>query len=328
MGLSLARAQGPASTPAPPPAAAAFQSPAEQRRAFAGVPGQWVWLQAEGEERVLYTGGPGRAAAAGPRGRGWSELALDGGAVWILQTESSRGDLLRVPSAGAAPETILSGLENPSGLHADGGRVFWFEGAPGVDPGLGWVPAAGPRLRLRCREPAGTVRALAEWPSGSAAPEGSRAGQSPAVLGVDGERVAVSIPHAVSTEFYRIPLSGGEPERLAGESDAQYGILSGGAFYWTGVTEEADPNTSFRCVRRLSGGEAATVTDWLPGGGALLAARGEVFYAADALYRVPAALDAPAYLRTLPGGLVVSDGETLLLWPAGTAPSPLPLHAR
>jgi hypothetical protein len=300
--MGLARAQG------RPPGAAGGRKPSII--AFASDGGAWVWLKQAGGEVELYRGGAGSPRSLVARGQDWREVALLESAAWLLQRPegASRGALLRADLAGgSAPAPVLGDLDNPTGLRASGGRLFWIEtGVPAL-PGLPFLPAAGPMARLRCREASGQVRSLAEWSAGTAGPGD--------VTGLAGDAAYVRVRRPVSTEFLRVPLAGGLPTRVCSETGGQQALLWRDGFYWSAISDEA-PGVPLICVRRVPVGRGAapeTVCDWLPPRGTLLGLRDGLYFVSNSLYRLPGRLAPPQELRPAPDGPAATDGSVVVL---------------
>src|SRR5262249_2509734 len=152
-----------------------------------------------------------------------------------------------------APTEVASGLQRPGGLFARDGRLYWLEVTGGVEPGLAFLPAAGPIASLRCREPSGQVRTVGACPAGAIfqVPEESGAGPGD-IVGVAEGAVIARLRRVASTELVRFPIPSGSPARLATEPGVQFSALAGSELYWTAPSEEAMPETVLRCVRHAS----------------------------------------------------------------------------
>jgi len=303
--------------------------------AFSGTPDGWAWLKGGAGDTALYTGGPGKAPVLVANGRGWQEVAVDGTQLWVLRGDGERGALLQLSSVpGSSPKEVLDNLQRPGGLFAQGGRLYWLEVRSGLEPGLAFLPAAGPIAQLRCREASGEVRTVGEYPAGEIGGRGEKAGAGPGdIVGAMPGAVVVRLRRLVTTEFLRFPLPAGPPSRIAGEPDLQDGALSGNELYWTAPSEEATPDAALRCARHARvdapGAVPATITDWLPGSGTLLALDGAAYYAASSdmgLYRLPHALAPAEFVREVRGGST-SDGQSVVLLQAGEAPVAVPARA-
>jgi hypothetical protein len=252
------------------------------------------------------------------KGRGWTELALDGDTAWLLAREGSKGSLLRTAlSPGSAPSVERPGLEQPVGLWAGGGRLAWVEMQPAVSPGLEFVPSTGAVARVFLRETSGQTRPVGEWPVGEAP-----AKQAPAsVLGFLGPDLCLQVTRLVTTEFVRFPLAGGAPTRLAAEAGARQGLIREGVLYWTAPSEEATPTSSLACLRRLQDGKPVLQSEWLVPGGQLASIPEGLFYGVPAgLYRLPAGAELPEPVAYLAPGALTSDGRSLVLRPVTGAP--------
>jgi hypothetical protein len=252
-------------------------------------PGRWVWLKQTGESTELLTSAGGGTPQVIARGTGWTDVALDGNTAWLLQREGDGGAVLRCPlAAGSSPSVVAGGLESPSGLKAFEGGVFWVETSPLPRNGHPGVPLLGPTARFRVRDSSGQVRTVADWPVTPGPETRSLGSAGPRILAADRGALFASVRRPTTTEFIRVPLSGGSATRLVIESGDQSGTLRDGLFYWTGPSEEAGAGTQLTCVRRFrSDGSAETICDWLDAGGTLVACRRGLLYAHDRLFRVP-----------------------------------------
>lgn len=326
--VSLARAQMPerrGRPPSTPPAGAGGAMPRARRVLdIDGRAGRWAWLKESDAGIELLQGGAGREPSAAATGSGWIEVALDGEGAWILQRGAGGGALLRVLLSGGAVERVREGLRNPSGLHVHEGRVYWVETTPPAAGASPAVPPLGAMARLQVREGGGPPRTLAAWPvSASMVPATDPGG--PQVIGVGADGVYVAVPRLVTTELVRVPLSGGPPRLLASEEGAQQGVLSRGVLHWTAPSEEAGSGPAMSCVRRLGrGGAPETVTDWLEGSGTLVSTDREVFFAGDAIYRVPGELGPPERHPDTAfsmGQKAFWDGRSLVRYSESDAPS-------
>jgi hypothetical protein len=313
--LPLAQAQGPGGAPAgaPPPPPEVF--------AFSGTSKQWVWLKRAGGEMELGAGGPGKPAASVAKGRNWVDVALTGGDAIVAETRDTSGRLLKYsPTPGSEPEVAVDRIGTPLAVFAEGERVFWLERTAPAVPGFPFVPAVSSLVRLRAvalNGPNPPVT-LAEWPCNSSLPAevGTRD-----ILGLTGDHAYVRIRRTLTTDFYRVSLSGGEPVHLASEPGPQQGELLGTDLCWIAPSEEATPASGMRCVRRLgSDGTPTTVSDWLPANGRLVVLGGKLMFAGDGLYEIPNKLGEPEFIRHRPIGPAVTDGQSLVRIGFRTAP--------
>jgi len=296
--------------------------------AFAGDDAHWVWLRQDEKGSELYVGGPQTAPKKRAAGKDWVDLSLDGNRAWILQAGDGSGALLEVSLAGAsAPVARLEGLHAPTGVLARGGAVYWLETLGPVGQDLGFIPLAGRRARLRAREASGKLRTLAELPVGERAVLAPPAGD---LLGATDADLYLRLSRLASTEFWRVPLGGGEPERIGLETDFQEATLGPDGLYWTAPSEEATPQFSTVCIRRARSGKAPeTLTDWLPHGGSLARASDAVYYLQADLYRLPARSGIWKFVRHSAVGRLGSDGSRLALLPSfGDDLRPMLLPAR
>lgn len=319
LSLSLARAQAPPGAAAPAGGGTTAPKPPPVIQ-LAASGGHWAWLKHAGEEVELLRGGPGANPTVVGRGLGWTEVAQDGENIWVIHRTGDSGELLQ-SRAGAAPASVLQKLSRPGGLFAAEGRVFWLESVPPADPRMAFIASGDSLSRLRVREASGADRTLGEWPGGLEGAPGD-------VLGVLNGAVYVRLRRFASTEFLRVPLSGGETERIAAEEDRQEGLIANGSLYWTAPTEEANQPHGLRCVRRTQAtGEPETVTDWLPGLGVLAAGTSGPCYLANGpnpdLYQLPSHLDTATVIRRVSGRAVL-DGSQLILLDGPSAPAVAP----
>ena len=284
---------------------------------FVASAGKWAWLKRAGEESELFRGGPSTAPNSLGKGKDWSEIALAGDDLWLLSRSGEHAELLH-SMAGAAPVSTLKDLPDAGGLYAADGRLFWLESAP-LGPMTGaFVPAADATGRLRVREATGAVRTLAEWPGG-------QIGRTGDVIGVANGQAYVRLRRSASTEFLRVPLAGGEWQRLAAESDTQQGVLIGDTLYWTAPTEESNQIHGTRCVRRLTAsGGVETLTDWLTSNGDLHPGPRTPYYITNhiepSLLELPDHLGEARVVRPAPPQAAL-DGDQLINLDGPTAPS-------
>lgn len=291
---------------------------------FVAFGGKWAWLKHAGDEVELFRGGPDAAPKSLGKGAGWSEICLSGDELWLLNRSGSQAELLH-SAGGAPPVSTLKGLPGAGGLYAAEGRLFWLESTPPAPMSATFVPAADATDRLRVREASGQVRTLAEWPGG-------QAGQPGDVMGVAGGQVYFRLRRAASTEFLRVPLSGGDWERVAVANGDQQGLLMDGTLYWTAPTEESNRIDTLRCVRRLTAsGATETLTDWLPGSGELQPGPRAPYYLAhgfdSALYQLPEHLDQSTLVRAAPARAAL-DGDRLIDLESPSAPTIVPAARR
>jgi hypothetical protein len=320
LGVALgpwARAQGPPGGLEAVPAAPATPQ-MTPTIAFAAGGDQWYWLRVVGDERELWErprNGAERRVAAGAA---WEELAPGpDGSVWLLQREEGRGSLLQATADGSVA-TVLADLSHPGGLYlhrepdapnASGDRVFWLERDAREDSGLDFIPSAGTQLSVRVRHTNGDAGTLCTVPTSMT--------YSPVagdILGVLGEDLYFRVRRALSTEFYRVALSGAEPHRVTLAADAQTGILHDGALYWTAPSEEAMPSAFLACVRRMDpSGDVTLAADWLPAYGTLLSAGGKIYYARDELEQLSGGQDFPQFIGRILHPPASTDGRSVVL---------------
>ncbi len=332
--------------PGPRPPQPAPPVPIPALRAFAADGGSWLWLKEDGEEvELLHRTRGGSAAAGAPlgvaRGKGYTDVALLGKEAWILQSDPEAAPpsskLLRVPlQSGAQPVAVAAGRPPAGGLIAAGGALFWLEvGQSGA--ALPFLPAAAPTARLVKRGSSGEPAAVAEWP----APVAWRPGPGD-LVGVTGNAVYVRVRRLVTTEFIRVSLPAGPPERIAVENGNQLAALHRGRFHWTAASEEATPVQGLRCLRRAIGSAGGaqpgadqpgvapgeTVCDWLPGRGSLVSLPDALYYLGDfRLYRLPGELGPPERVRRAEFEQAASDGDNVVLLAGPAAPAVLPARA-
>ena len=300
----VARAQGPGGGGAP--------APRPEIRAFSARGADWAWLVGRGEEVELHLGSAstsGTPGQSGAKGTGWTDVALDGGEVWLLQRSGQQGALLRAKREGGEPEVVAPSLEAPAALLAREDGLYWLETTPPGDPGLAFIPQLGARLRVKCRDRSGTIRTVAEWTASGASH--SRSGDL--LSGAEG-RLYACVRSNVATEIYAVPLAGGAPVRVAGELGMQSATAEGGTLVWTAPSLEATPESGIRRLQRLRpDGTAEPVAEWLPSAGSLAPLEGRLFCTGlDALYRVPDHFDAPLFRHKIPFGPTASDGKHLV----------------
>jgi hypothetical protein len=133
------------------------------------------------------------------------------------------------------------------------------------------------------------------------------------VIAVTGTDAYVRVRRLSATEFVRLPLQGGEGERLAIEGGIQQGVLANGVFYWTAASTEAPPDTSIQSVKRGAPAEGGQlVTDWIPGDARLFTHGARVYSAGLYLYRIPEQPGPPELVRKLNTAPKGTDGPVVL----------------
>lgn len=306
--------------PAGGPGGGAPAAPKRNNLSFSNADGKWAWLSQEGEDVILFTapaGSPGKEAA---RGKGWTSVALEGGAAWIAAPKGNAGALLRI-AEGAQPEEVVSCLGKPSGLQVKDGRVFWCERKMAPPKAPSFIPTLADQVLVRVREKDGKVRDLGGWPAGT---ETKSYNQYPTVIAVSDNSLFFRVPRLFSTDFVEIPLSGGDPKRVATEAEFQQGVVHQGEFYWTARSREAMPELGMRRVCRRQGGEAETIGEWLPMGGSLVSMPDGLYYVAEGVYRVPDKLAMPKRLGRAESTMGAADPKGIVLIdPAGGVPPKL-----
>ena len=319
--------QGGPQTPPSAPPAATLLAPRPRIIAFAANGTQWVWLKPSAGEVALYSGGPNARPVELARGKGWTDVALDGANMWVVQRTGRKGTLLRFGAApGAAPTPELRNLDRPGSLIAAHGTLYWLESVPRPPSAPSFVPLAGGVLRLRTREAGGQVRTISEWP---AQQDDARSPAPGDIIALDADVAYVRVRRLASTEFLRMPLRAESPTRIAAAGGLQEALFHRGQFYWTAPTEEATTASGLRCVRRLRADSVAeTLTDWLPDDGRLLSIQGQPYYAGDALYLLPQNLGVATPVRSSPGHAAATDGASLILLGELDAPLALPIRPR
>ncbi len=75
------------------------------------------------------------SALALPRALGVNAVAVHAGFVYVaaydgLSASPSKGVIVKIPTAGGAPQTLVSNIGNPWSLVADGSGLFWVEDPP------------------------------------------------------------------------------------------------------------------------------------------------------------------------------------------------------
>jgi hypothetical protein len=301
----VARAQGGAPGGGSPP-------PRPAIRAFAAQGTDWAWIVARGEETELHLGSAGTSGTpgqTGAKGNGWTDLALDGSDVWLLQREARQGALLRVKRQGGEPEVVVSSLESPAALLVRDDGVYWLEASPAADPGLAFIPPLAGRLRLKCRDRSGAIRTVTDWTVGGA----TRSQPGDLMAGPEG-RLYACIRSSVATEIYSVPSAGGIPVRVAGELGEQSATSAGGQLLWTAPSREATPESGVRCLQRLRpDGSAELVAEWLSRSGSLAQLGDRLYYAGlEGLYRIPDRFGTPVYRHKIRFGLTASDGKHII----------------
>ncbi len=329
--FAIARAQGPAGPGSGAPAGVAGptagarpeDTPGPVILGFAAQGNDWYWLRRRGADVELMRGGARTAPTTRARGQGWQGLALAGGQVFVFERAGKQANLLRIPSGGGSPTPVVAGRQNPDGLRGLGDQVFWVEWIPEARPDLTFIPLLGPRLRLCvCPAAGNAVRVLGEWPAEATVEKLDPL--DPEILGIAGDAVYFRMRRRLATEFYRVPLSGGEPVRVASEAQDVNGILADGRFCWIAPSEEATPASGLRCVRKSGpDGTAVTVCEWLTGKGRLFARGKEIFYSADWLYAIPERLDLPRPLRKMERGQIAADGDVVIHFDDAGQPTPV-----
>lgn len=301
-----------AQTPSPAPSGSGSSRLRAGTILFAGTRDHWAWVHATGLGETLYEGGPGQAPRALGRGSGWSNLAVDGSQVWLIRQTRRTASLAQVdPSKGGEPKVVVNGLDAPSGLFAQDGKVYWLENRPPGNGGFSFLPSLGSTCVLRVREASGGVRTLAEWPGGG--------GEGPEllpqdILGKVGDQLYLRIRRPASTELVRVSCESGSAQRVAVERGLQRAVLHRETLCWTAPSAQAEPASEYVCVRSLAAsGETRTLADWLPGDGELLPLQRGLLYARDGLYRVSGRDDRGAWAGSLPRERVATDGTRLLL---------------
>lgn len=291
---------------------------------FVSSAGKWAWLRRSGGEVELFRGGPGVAPQKLGAGTGWSEIALAGDDLWLLNRTGNLAELLH-SMTGGAPVSTLKDLPGAGGLYTAEERLFWVESPPSPSSIIPFTPAAGAASRVRVREASGQVRTVAEL-------SGAQAGQPGDVIGVSNSQVYVRLRRTASTEFLRVPLAGGDWERLAATNGTQQGLLMNGTLYWTAPTEESNKVATLRCVHRLSAsGSPETLTDWLPASGELQPSAGAPYYLASglesALFQLPEHLDQARFVRSVPQRAAL-DGDQVINLDGPSAPNVVPAGHR
>jgi len=330
---------GPAGPPGAPPQTFIISFDSEGDR--------WAWIEyRSGEITLLTRDQPGGTGSAAPpaksiaAGRGaWMEVALAGQTTWLLARSGKLGELLRLEPGKQKPDRVLAGLSNPGGLLTHDGRLYWIEVSPRL-PGLPGVPAAGPTCSLKELE-GSRARTVATWPGA----EGGRAdrltiignplglgtaNQDPVrpdrgdIVGISGDRVFIRSRRPLSTDFFGVSLKTGKTERLASEGGVQTAALRGQTLFWTAPSEEAVLRLSMRCVKRLGPNGPEKLTEWLPGGGNLVATDRRIVYVVGGVYVIPESLGPPSYRGEVVTAEVASDGRRVILLAGRGAPMLVP----
>ncbi|NSW55281.1 MAG: hypothetical protein HPY44_04665 [Armatimonadetes bacterium] len=228
---------------------------------------------------------------------------IDSGQLIVLDLNSGR-------------RTVHSGLHRPCGIWARGERICWAEGREARGASVVHVPVLQHLQAIRAGNgnPA-TARLLG-------VAESSRPHFSGQILGSDGtyyywaERVGEGLSEGATT-LRRCPENGGEVETLGRAAGPNVGLLTPDSLVWTAYSEEMNSPGSGRCARMLplKGGQARTVTDWLPSSGTLVSVGRTVWYGgAGYLWRIPDELDEPVPVARTgavgPGQAAVYGGNT------------------
>lgn len=281
--------------------------------------GEWAWLHRRGEEVELFLGSGSGAGRKLATGKDWTHVAV-GEDLWLLERRGDEGRLLRVSKSGGEPREAAGGLSRPAALYAQEQQPLWLESTVPADPGLTFIPTLGSQIRLNTLD-GSRVRTLAEWPSaGTLEQSGTR------IVGVAGDRVYLAIFNRLGTEFFRVPLSGGAPERIAAEAGEQQGLIHQGRFCWTAPSNEATPESGIRQLwEEGENGTPRRLADWLPSAGTLASVKGKRYYTATgSTYVVPGSDGVPQYVGDAAFGPVATDGEVLISLagetPVGKAP--------
>jgi hypothetical protein len=223
-------------------------------------------------------------------------LSVNGDHVFIVATGGETGELLSVPRGGGQPQAIAEGLQQPGGLWAGEGAVYWTETVSARFPHVSHMPALLGRTTVhRCPLQGGGG---AETLAAVEADGGRFHGE---LLGVHGDRLHW-IEFSGATEGHgwsairSVPATGGLVETLVREGGAQTALLDGATLYWTAPSEDAGNPLHYASIRRSSVPEFSpvTLTDWLLPGGRLCRLRNRLYYAAiDGLWAVPERLALP-----------------------------------
>lgn len=222
---------------------------------------------------------------------------LDGDRLLIIGStgpEIDKGQLI-VLDLNSGQRTVHSGLHRPRCIWANGERMCWAEGREARGASVVHVPVLQHLQAIRAGNGnPGTARLLG-------VAESSRPHFSGQILGSDGryyywaERVGEGLSEGAMT-LRRCPENGGEVETVGRAAGPNVGLLTPDSLVWTAYSEEMSTPGSGRCARMLplSGGEARTVTDWLPSSGALVSVGRTVWYGgAGYLWRIPNKLGVP-----------------------------------
>jgi hypothetical protein len=241
------------------------------------------------------------------------EFAIGGEQIAWSATDHGTTSIFLSNSDRASTREVWKGTARVAGLLIGAGRLFWIEQNAPIVPECAPLPPLSSTCKVMAAPlaggPASMVATLME-------PEGEQC------VGIHGDQLYISTfrPAALGTTvWYRIPLNGGVPQRIAGAAARQHAVLgSDGSLYWLAPSREASQSQSTSCIRRLRpDGKSETLTDWLPQGGRLADTnRGIVYvdesWAAQA-WPIASSRELPRPLP-LPDGygvLAAGDGELL-----------------
>lgn len=230
------------------------------------IDGSWHWLEQPSGPKARLVRASGEGAASAPLATADAipdyDVA-DGKTVWVAR--EGRTWSVYVSTGGDSKRALWSGANRLHSVRLLGGRVYWLADNPAAAPNSGAFPPLTASLRL-LSAPAdgGTPMPVSMLPeSGS----GRILGQADNALYVSVSRIVLP-GHTV---HYRVPLDGGVPRRLAGETALHSALLTqDGTLYWVAPSRESSKLSREVCIRRLGrDGQPETLSEWLPALGTL-----------------------------------------------------------
>ncbi len=192
------------------------------------------WADAVSIERLPVGGGKAIVLAKGLRSP--ADLAIGGPQVYWTETiccgHGQTGSVKKVPVAGGKITVLAANVEAPGPIAVSGPEVFWGEGGPtGLAEGFG---------RIAKVSEGGAVTTVAGGISSDAPP-----------IAVDDLNIYVADRFTIK----KIPLSGGQPEKIAAAGSTVVDLAADNSnVYWI-----EDPVSTVRRVD-VSGGPITTIT--------------------------------------------------------------------
>ncbi len=228
-------------------------------------------------------------------------------------------------------EVVWSGPNEAWGPKGQGNTAYWSVQIPPSVSDKSSLPPLAPGLQI-LSGPIGSAK------SAVVAKLLEREGS---IIGIHSGKIYLAAYRSGSpgsTAFYTVPLTGGTPQRIAGEAGRSLGIVTrDGTLMWIGQSRESSDEVTVSCIRRIgSDGKAETVMDWLPRNGELFDTDHGVYYvdggAQPSLWPLGTAdrLPRPASVSKGFAPVALGEGEILLrpdnlvLAPVSLFKAPLP----